>query len=155
MQSEKIKNELLKSSIIGGLINGIINGVTNWFEVKGKTSILLTQNVISSTEETVFSLAVPLAVSLAFMGTSIAYLTLKFKNKPPYFPTVFLTGLKHAFFVFGVVVAFAVLIQRFAGSISTTPLGSAIVVGVVAAIIAMVVNYLTVTAIIAKGQNLK
>jgi hypothetical protein len=116
---------------------------------------LLTHNVISSTEETVFSGAVPLGVSLAFMGTSIAYLTLKFKNKPPYFPTVFLTGLKHAFFVFGVVVAFGVLIQRFVGSISVTPLGSAVVVGVVAAIIAIFVNYLTVTAIVAKEQNLK
>jgi hypothetical protein len=136
-------DELKKGAIIGGVINGIINGFINWFTVKDQTSLILTDNMISSTEHTVFAGAVPLAVSLAFILTSIAYFTSKLPNKPSYFPRVFLMALKHSFFAFGIVVAVAIMIQRFGGSISVTPFHSAVISGIIAALVGGIVNYLT------------
>jgi hypothetical protein len=135
--------ELKKGAIVGGAINGVINGIINWFTVKDQSTLILTDNMISSTEHTVFAGAVPLAVSLAFILTSIAYFTTKAPNKPAYFPRVFLMALKHSFFAFGIVVAVAIMIQRYGGSISVTPFHSAIISGTIAALVGGIVNYLT------------
>ena len=96
MSTKTTKSELLKGAISSGVINGIVNGLIYWFQVKDKKEILLTDNLISSTEHTVFAGAVPLATSLSFILSSIAYFTLKAPGKPPYFPKVFLLALKNA-----------------------------------------------------------
>lgn len=136
-------SNLRKDALIGGCINGIINGVINWFQVKGESSILLTNDAISSREHTVFSGAVPLAVSLAFILTSVAYFTSKKESKPPYFPKVFVLGLKHSAYAFGLVTIFALLLQRFVGSIAVSPVLAAGIAGLTAAIVGTIVNYET------------
>lgn len=141
-------SHLRKEAIIGGSINGVINGTINWFSVKDKTSLLLTDNLISSTEHTVFAGAVPLAVSLAFILTSIAYFTTKMESKPGYFPKVFFLGLKHSVYAFGLVTIFALLLQRFAGSVSVSPIMAAGISAVIAGLVGAIVNYETKRAIL-------
>ncbi len=143
MSAKTIKSELLKGAISGGGINGIINGLIYWFQEKDKKEILLTDNLISSTEHTVFAGAVPLATSLAFILSSIAYFTIKAPGKPPYFPKVFLLALKNAIFAFGIVTISAILLQRYAGSIAVTPVIATLITGVIAGLVGGVVNYMT------------
>jgi hypothetical protein len=134
---------LRKDALIGGSINAIMNGVINWFSVKDHASLLLTQNLIDSTEHTVFAGAVPLAVSLAFILTSVAYFTTKVPGKPAYFPTYFFRALRHSIYAFGLVTIFAILLQRFAGSIEVTPLAAAAISGIIAGIVGSIVNFET------------
>jgi hypothetical protein len=134
---------LRKDAIIGGSINAVLNGVINWFSVKDKTALLLTQNLIDSTEYTVFSGAVPLALTLAFIQTSMAYFTTKVPGKPSYFPTYFFRALRHSIYAFGLVTIFAILLQRFAGSIAVSPIAAAAISGFVAGLVGTIVNFET------------
>jgi uncharacterized membrane protein len=143
MHSNTTNPALQKGAISGAVINGIINGLIYWFQVKDKTDILLTDNLISSSEHTVFASAVPLATSLAFILSGMAYFTIKTSDKPPYFPKVFLLSLKNAVFAFGIITIAAILLQRFAGSISVTPLMATLISGLIAGLVAGAVNYLT------------
>lgn len=138
---------LRKEALTSGLINGIMNGTINWFSVKDTPSLMLTDDLISSTEKTVFAAAVPSALTLAFIYTSIAYLSTKMENKPPYFPKVFVLALKHSIYAFGIVTIFALLLQRFAGSLFVGPLAAAAISGGVAALVGMIVNFETRKAI--------
>lgn len=140
--------QLRKEAMISGLINGIINGTINWFSVKDTPSLMLTDDLISSTEKTVFAAAVPSALALAFIYTSIAYISTKMENKPPYFPKVFSLAVKHSIYAFGIVTIFAILLQRFAGSLFVGPVVAAAISGVVAALVGMIVNYETRKAIL-------
>jgi putative flippase GtrA len=121
----------------------VINGVIAWFGVRHAESILLTDNQISSTEHTVFAGAVVTAISLAFILSSIAYFTWKIPGKPSYFPKVLLTCLRHTIFTFGLVVALAILIQRYAGSVPVSPFMAALITGIIAGVTAGMVTYLT------------
>lgn len=136
-------NDIIKSAVIGGIINGIINGAIYWFQVKGQEMVLLTDNQISSTEHTVFSGAVMLATSLAFILTTIAFFTFKKEGKPRYFPKVFLQALKNAIFAFGGVTVAGVLIQRWTGSIEVTPVVATVITGLIACLVGGTVDYLT------------
>lgn len=137
------KNQLIKESSINVLINGTINGVINWFQMDRSKNQLLTVDEISTSQHTVFSGAVMLGISLAFIATSIAFFTSKKTNKPPYFPKVFLLAVKHSVYAFGVVTIFGLLIQRFLGSVSVSPIVAAIIAGLIGGIIAGIVNYET------------
>lgn len=139
------KKAVLQGALVGGLINAVINGFIYWFQVRNKASVMLTDNLISSTEHTVFASAVPLATSLAFILTSITYFTSKIPGKPPYFPNFFFLALRNAVFAFGSVVIFAILLQRNAGSITVSPMAAVVVTGLVAGAISAVVDYLTKT----------
>jgi hypothetical protein len=143
MHTNTPDSAIQKGAITGGVINAIINGLIYWFQVKDKSKILLTDNLISSAEHTVFASAVPLATSLAFILTSVAYFTIKTTNKHPYFPKVFLLALKNAVFAFGIVTIVAILLQRFTGSVSVTPLIATLISGGIAGLVAYEVNYLT------------
>ena len=134
---------ILKGAIIGGIINASMNGVKYWFAVRDETSVKLTDDLISSTENTVFAGAVPLATSLAFFLTSIAFLMSKIPGKPPYFPRVFLMAIKNAVFAFGIITIAAILLQRFAGSISVSPIFATIITAIISGLVAMTVNFLT------------
>ena len=135
--------EILKGSILSGIINAIINGVINWFMVKGQSEILLTQDLISSDTQTIFSGIVPLATSLAFILTTIAYFTFKVPGKPRYFPKVFFLALRNTFMAFGLVIAIAIMIQKYASDVVATPVTSAILAGIVAGLVAGLVDYIT------------
>ena len=73
MNTEITSSNMIKGAVIGGFMNAIINGLKYWFSVRHETGVRLTHDLISSTENTVFSGAVPLATSLAFFLTSIAF----------------------------------------------------------------------------------
>lgn len=141
------KNDLIKESGINFLINGVINGLINWFQMDRSVNQLLTVDEISTSQHTVLSGAVILAVSLALISTTIAYLTTKNTTKPPYFPKVFVLALKHSVYAFGLVTIFGLLIQRFLGSISVTPIVAATIAGLIGGIVAGIVNYETKKAI--------
>ena len=138
----------MNGALMNGVINMVINGAISWFGVRGLESVLLTDNQISSTEHTVFSGAVVTAVSLAFILSSIAYFTWKLPGKPAYFPKVFWISFRHAIFSFGLVVALAVLIQRFAGSVPVGPFTAALLTGMIAGTTGGIVTYLTQTELI-------
>jgi O-antigen/teichoic acid export membrane protein len=137
------KEHLMKGALMGGIINAIINGAINWFQVKGKTELYLTVDAITNTEHTVLGGAVILAASLAAILTIISYFTVKSPDKPPFFPKALLLTLKNTFFAFGVMVTISILIQRIAGSIAVTPLTGVVIVGLVAGVVAGVVDYMT------------
>jgi hypothetical protein len=125
MQKYPIIDDMTKGAAIGGIINGTINGLITWFKVKGEASILLSSDMISSTQQTVLSGAVTTALSLAVIYTIIAYFTWKAPQKPAFFPKVVKMILKNTFFTFGIVVAAAVMVQRFFGSIEVSPITAA------------------------------
>jgi putative flippase GtrA len=143
MQTIPGQQEMTKGAMINGLINMVINGMIAWFGARHADSILLTDNQISSTAHTVFSGAVVTAISLAFILSSIAYLTWKIPGKPSYFPTVLLICLRHTIFTFGLVVALAILIQRYAGAVPVSPFLAALITGAIAGVTAGIVTYLT------------
>jgi hypothetical protein len=136
--------EIWKGALTGGVINAIINGLINWFQVKNLDSVLVTDNLISSEVHTLFSGAVPLAVSLAFILSGVAYATTKIPNKPPYFPRYFLKSLQYAFSAFGMVVTLGVLWQRGMGSMEISPVMAAVWAGIIAGIVAFAVNLMVV-----------
>lgn len=135
------KKELLQGAFFTALINTLINGVINWFTLDKSVSIPITRDAISSTEHTVFSGAVPLAVSLAFILSTVAYFTVKNPNKPPYFPTIFGLAIKHSIYAFGLVVLMGLLWQRFMGSIEVTALTAAMITGAIAGLCGGLVDY--------------
>jgi len=146
------KQDIIKGASVNLVINAIINGAINWFQLDKSKTHYLTADSINTTEHTVFSGAVVLAVSLAFILSSIAYFTVKDPNKPPYFPKVFLLALKHSVFAFGIVALTGLLIQRMAGSIEVSSTLAAVIAGLIGGIVAGIVDYETkMQLIIRKG----
>lgn len=137
--------DIRKGAITSGVINAIINGIINWFQVKNLDTVLVTDNLIDTDAHTLFSGAVPLAVSLAFILSSVAYATTKIPGKPPYWPNYFLKSLQYAFSAFGMVVTIGVLWQRYMGSIEISPVMSAVWAGIIAGIVSFVVNFMVVS----------
>jgi hypothetical protein len=120
----------------------------NWFQVKNLDQVLVSDNLISSEAHTLFSGAVPLGVSLAFILSGVAYATTKITDKPPYFPKYFMKSLQYAFAAFGVIVTIGVLWQRFMGSVTISPVLAAVWAGIIAGIVAAIVNYKVVTDLV-------
>jgi hypothetical protein len=137
--------EILKGAMLSGGINAVINGAIQWFLLAGKGPLPLTVDGITNDEHTVFGAAVPLAVSLAVILTAVAYTTVK-SAKPPFFPTFLWMAVKHGFFALGVVVTFAVLWQRFLGSILVPVPVGVVLLGIVAGLVSAMVNYMTIRA---------
>jgi hypothetical protein len=134
---------VVKGAWINFAINAVINGVINWFQLDKTKDHFLTVDSITTTEHTVFSGAVVLAVTLAFILSSIAYFTVKDPSKPPYFPKVFLLALKHSVYAFGLVALTGMLLQRYAGSIAVSPIAAAGIAGLIAGVVAGIVDYET------------
>lgn len=140
--------QLVQGAVLSGVVNGVINGAIQWYLLAGHGPLPLTVNGIINEEHTVFGAAVPLAVSLAMILTAVGYATVK-APKPPFYPTFLWMTLKHGFFVFGVVVTFAVIWQRFFGSILVSLPVAVVILAVVAGVVAAAVNYMTIrTALI-------
>ena len=90
---------------------------------------------------------VPLAVSLAMILTAVAHWTLKAPKKP-FIPTTLWLVIKHGLFAFGAVVAGAVVWQRMAGTVEVGLLTAVVFLGVLAGIVAALVNYMTISEIV-------
>jgi hypothetical protein len=137
------QQDIAKGAAINGVINALINGLINWFQLDKNKNHFLTVDSISSTEHTVFSGAVVVAVALAFILSSIAYFTVKDPVKPPYFPKVFLLAIKHSTYAFGLVALCGLLLQRSVGSISVQSMTAAVLTGLIAGFVAGIVDYET------------
>lgn len=144
--------KLLHGAIVSGIINAFINGIINWFQIKSQTAVFLSVDSISNKEHTVLGGAIILVFTLSFIIATISWFTLKVKNKPNYFPKVFLLALKNAIFLFGLFITLAILWQRVAGTMQVTPLVAAILVGIIAGIAAGAADYMTKTGIL-KSMN--
>lgn len=140
--------QILKGALLSGVINALINGAIQYFLFKGEEGpILISVDAISAGTHTVLAAAVPLAVSLAMILTAVAHWTLKAPKKP-FVPTTLWLVIKHGLFAFGTIVAAAVVWQRAMGTVEVG-LGTAVVLlGVIAGLVAAVVNFMTITAIV-------
>ena len=137
--------QIVKGAAIGGVTNGIINGAVQYFMLSGETAIPLTVNSIINEEHTVLGAAVPLAVILAMILTVIAHLTLKVPKKP-FMPQGLWLTVKHGLFIFGLIVSSAIVWQRIMGSMTVSFAAAVVILGVVAGIVAAVINYMTIKA---------
>jgi hypothetical protein len=104
-------------------------------------------DAISAGTHTVLGSAVPLAVSLAMILTAVAHLTLK-SPKKPFLPTTLWLVVKHGLFAFGALVAGAVVWQRVVGTVEVNVATAVIVLGLVAGLVATLVNYQTLSAVV-------
>ena len=141
------RSDIQKGAAINGLINAVINGAIQYFILRGSVPIPLSVDSIGTETHTVLGSSVPLAVSLAMILTAVAHWTTKGPKKP-FFPTTLWLVIKHGLFAFGAVVAAAVMWQRTVGTIEVG-LGTAVLLlGIVAGLIAAIVNYMTISAIV-------
>ena len=142
--------EIMKGAALNGVINAVINGGIQFFLLRGSESIPLSVDAIGAGTHTVLGTSVPLAVSLAMILTAVAHWTLKGPKKP-FIPTTLWLVVKHGLFAFGAVVACAVLWQRMAGTVEVSVLTAVVILGLIAGIVAAVVNYMTISRIIEVG----
>jgi hypothetical protein len=138
-------SKIRKGAIINGFINALINGAIQAWTLSGETSVPLSVDGITNDEHTVFGAAVPLAVSLAMILTGISYLSIP-TPRPRFFPRFVGLVLKHGFFVFGVIVSFAVLWQRFLGSIPVSAPVAVAILAVIAGVVSGLINFMTLQA---------
>lgn len=136
---------IVKGALLSGAINAVINGAIQIFLLPDTAAISLTVNKIDNDQHTVLGTAVPLAVSLAMILSVVTYTTLKAPKKP-FLPTVLWLTLKHGIFAFGLMVAGAVVWQRVMGEIQVAPIAAAVILGGIAGIVAMIVNFMTIKA---------
>lgn len=136
-------SHLLKGAITGGVINAVINGLINWFQVKGKESIYISVDSITNTEHTILGGGVILATSLAAILTVIAYTTFKVDNKPSFFPKGLMITIRNTFSIFGLIITLSILFQNAFGTMTTGPMGSVIITGIIAGFAAGIVDYQT------------
>lgn len=135
-----------RDSILPAAIGGAINGVTAWVQLRGTSSIPLSVDVISSTEETVWSRGVAMAFTLGFILTLLD--ARRFRKhaadhapavaaavRRPFFPFVVGVALHNALFLFGVFVVLAVMWQRVAGTVHVSAAVAAVLIGVLGACI--------------------
>ncbi len=138
------RSELVKASIVPGLSNGIINGGIQYFILRDKVPLLISGDSISNSGKTILSTAVLLTVILSMFLTLVTYFIIK-EAKVPFLPTGFWLIIKHGFLTFCVVTALAVLWQRWVGSFEVTLATGVLMVGVIAALVAGIINYLTLS----------
>jgi hypothetical protein len=141
------KLAILKGALLGGVINAVINGAIQFFILRGSAPIRVSVDSIGTETHTVLGSSVPLAVSLAMILTAVAHWTTKVPKKP-FVPTTLWLVIKHGLFAFGTVVAGAVIWQRIMGTVEVS-LGTAVLIlGIVAGVVAAVVNYMTISEIV-------
>ena len=142
------KSEIMKGAVLNGVINAVINGAIQYFILRGHEGpIPMTVDSIGTDTHTVLGSSVPLAVSLAMILTAVAHSTVKAPKKPFYPGTLWLI-VKHGIFTFGLVVAGAVMWQRLVGTVEVGLGTSVVFLGIVAGLVAGIVNYMTINAIL-------
>jgi hypothetical protein len=141
------RSDIRKGAVVSGLINAAINGAIQYFLLRGSVPIPISVDSIGTETHTVLGSSVPLAVSLAMILTAVTHWTTKGPKKP-FIPTTLWLVIKHGLFAFGTVVAAAVIWQRTVGTVEVG-LGTAVLVlGILAGLVAAIVNYMTISAIV-------
>lgn len=130
-------------AIVSGLINGVINGGIQWFSFRKFDVIPISVDCITNDDVTVLGNAVHLALTLAMILTFVAYFSIPKGNRPSFKGISWLI-LKHGFFTFGVLTALSVIWQYNMGTIEVSPISATIIVGLIAGVVSLIVNYLTI-----------
>lgn len=147
-QTRADSSHLMKGALISGLINAIINGAIQYFLLRGHEGPLaMSVDSIGTSQHTVLGASVPLAVSLAMILTAVAHWSHKGAKKP-FIPTTLWLVFKHGIFAFGLVVALAVLWQRYMGTVEISLFTAVVVLGLIAGIVSAIVNYLTLSEVV-------
>jgi hypothetical protein len=141
------QTDILKGAVLSGVINAVINGAIQAFILWGSGPIPLSVDSIATETHTVLGSSVPLAVSLAMILTAVAHWTLKAPKKP-FLPTTLWLVVKHGLLAFGTVVAAAVVWQRAVGTVEVSLATAVVFLGIVAGLVAAMVNYMTISAIV-------
>lgn len=139
------RSTVIRGALVAGAINAVINGAIQWYLLRDRAQIPLSVDGITNDEQTVLGAAVPLAVSLAMILTAIAYLTLK-AGKRPFFPHVLWLTVKHGVFAFGLIVSAGVVWQRASGTVQVSLATAVIILAVVAGLVTVMVNVMTIRA---------
>lgn len=147
MSTPTSRLQILKGAVLSGAINAVINGAIQAVLLWGAGPIPVSVDAISAGTHTVLSSAVPLAVSVAMILSAVAYFTLKAPKKR-FLPTGLWLILKHGLFAFGAVVTGAVVWQRMMGTVEVGVFDAVVILGLVAGIVAAVVNYMTISAVV-------
>lgn len=149
-----------RDSLVGTAINAVINGVIAWYSFRDSAQVPMTLDLISTQERSVWGQGVTLALSLALILTLVAFKVFSrhvAKSHPevaarvqrPLFPTVAGIALHNAMSLFGWFVVLAVLWQRVLGTIYVTPFAAAVLIGLVAGTVTMLVEVRTKRALLA------
>lgn len=138
-----MNTKVLQGAVVSGLINGVINGVIQWFSFRKFEKVPVSVDCISNDTFTVLGSGVHLAVMLAMILTFVAFFSIKKDSRPSISKRIWMI-LKHGFFTFGVVTGLSVLWQYKFGSVEVSSLMGTVLVGIIAAVVALVVNYLTI-----------
>ena len=140
---EAARKLIRREALTGAAVSLAINFSTNAWKLRGKGPHLLSVDSIGAKDVTVFSSAVLLALSLAFIVASINFFTFRKKAvalnlapsvhfERPYFFFGVRQALASALFMFGAIVAVGVLWQRILGSLEVSTLVAASIAGLVA-----------------------
>ena len=148
----------MQDSLIGAAINALINGAIAWNTFKAQAAVPLTLDLISTTQHTVWGEGVTLAFAL---GIILSVITAKLfahhvakadadlgaRLRRPW-PFLLRVAFGIAIALFGWFVALAVLWQRVLGSIEVSPLLAAVLVGLAAGVITIIVEIRTKRALL-------
>lgn len=148
----------LQDSLIGAAINALINGALAWNTFSAQAAVPLTLDLISTKQHTVWGQGVTLAFAL---GVILSIICAKIfahhvaKADPDMgarlrrpWPFLLRLAFGIAIALFGWFVALAVLWQRLLGSIEVSPLVGAVLVGLFAAVITIIVEMRTKRALL-------
>ena len=155
----------IKDSMISGVINGVINGIIAFYLFGNVSSVALSQDAISSHELSVWGQAVSLTFGLGIILTLItAKLFCKqMKNQfpshsqqfsQPVFPNLLRLALSNAVVLFGWFVTLAVIWTRAFGEIRVSTVTAAILVGLFALVVTLVVEVRTKKQIIFRPTSI-
>ncbi len=150
MSTEK-KSKLIQGAVITGAINAVINGGVQYFFLKHLSSIPISVDSITNTDDTVLGTAVMLAITLSMILTLVGYFGIKSK-KTAFFPTTVWLAIKHGFFTFGVLTSLAVLWQKYMGTVEVSLVSALIIIGVIAGVVSGIINYLTLKGSVISEQ---
>ena len=149
-----------RDSLVGAAINAAINGAIAWFTFRAAAQVPMTLDLISTQEKSVWGQGVSLALALGVILTLVAakvfsghvartHPELASRVKRPSFPTVAGIAVNNAMSLFGWFVVLAVLWQRLLGTIYVTPFAAAVLVGLFAGILTVLVEVRTKRALLA------
>ena len=153
----------LQDSLLPGAINAVINGAIAYFTFRTHDAVPLTLDLISSEQHTVWGQGVTLAFAL---GAILSIVTAKvFAGHVAKTDEVLAVRLRHpmplllriafgnAIALFGWFVALAVIWQRIFGTIEVSSTMAAILVGLLAGIITVIVELRTKNALLQRAVN--
>ncbi len=149
----------VKDSLVSACINGVINGLIAYFEFRDQASIPISLDAISTNQISVWGQAVTLTFGLGIILTIITSkvfishikkqnLTLKAGHTFPDTPAILKLAAFNAAILFGWFVTLAVIWTKWAGEVFVSATAAAVLVGLFAVVVTLVVEVRTKSQII-------